>query len=289
LSDGHANQGDSSLSGLRARARSFVRAEHVLTAMGIGDDFNEDLMTALADEGAGNFYYLSRVETLGRYFDAELRASTQTLARALELRFTPAAGVRVLSASGYPIDRDGGAVIVRPGNLYAGQKRTIWVTLAAPAGRPGAVALGGFTVAYKRGARAFETERAALPALACVVDEAAFERAIDLELWQDYVLNERLRETEYELGMAVGQGDAADVDRATAQYEQNRRLAQKLNATRVLSSLNDVQRRARETKVQQSAAPAERARRAKHVKARAQFSRRKDAYNDDPLYGLSEE
>lgn len=53
LSDGQANEGDSTPSGLQRRARGFVRAEHVLSALGIGEDFNEDVMASLADVGTG--------------------------------------------------------------------------------------------------------------------------------------------------------------------------------------------------------------------------------------------
>ncbi|HKO90394.1 MAG TPA: VWA domain-containing protein, partial [Polyangiaceae bacterium] len=41
LSDGHANEGDSSPDGLMARARRVTQQDDVLSALGIGDDFNE--------------------------------------------------------------------------------------------------------------------------------------------------------------------------------------------------------------------------------------------------------
>jgi Ca-activated chloride channel family protein len=286
LSDGHANEGDSSLRGLQSRARKFVQNENVLTTMGIGDDFNEDLMTSLADAGTGNFYYLSRIDMIGRYFDAELRASTQTVARALELRFDAEPGTSVVDISGYPLEQRGSLVTVRPGNLYAGQKRTLWVTLQVPTQRVGQLALGRFSLAYKRNDQPRAVTAAALPALSCVADEAVFERGIDRTLWEENVTTQQFQKSKLALGRAIGEGDEADVDRELQHYESNRKLAEKLGSSRVLDKLGELRSSAAEAKHDQQAAPAARNYRAKQAKARATFGLRSDAYNDDPAEGL---
>src|SRR5690606_35259958 len=61
LSDGLANEGDSSHYGLTGRARTLSQNNVALTAMGIGEDFDEHLMTSLATAGTGAFYYLSKL------------------------------------------------------------------------------------------------------------------------------------------------------------------------------------------------------------------------------------
>jgi Ca-activated chloride channel family protein len=286
LSDGHANEGDSSPRGLQARARRIVRTEDVLTTMGIGDDFNEDLMTSLAEVGTGNFYYLSRVETIGRFFDAELRASTQTVARALTLQFDAAPGSVVLDVSGYPMEQHGTRVSVRPGNLYAGQKRTLWVTLQVPTERRGEQAIGRFSLAYKRAEKAFAVTADALPTIRCVDDQASFERGIDREVWEQAVTTQQYQRTQLALGKAIGEGDAADVDREVKNYGENRRLAEKLGSTKVLRSMDALDGAAVRAKAAQAAPSSKRQFEAKQHKARAVFELRSDAYNDDPLEGL---
>jgi Ca-activated chloride channel family protein len=286
LSDGHANEGDSSPVGLQQRARQIVRAEHVLTTLGIGDDFNEDLMTSLAEVGTGNFYYLSRIDTIGRFFDAEFRASTETVASAVELQFDAEPGTLVLDVSGYPIEQQGSRVRVRPGNLFAGQKRTLWVTLKVPSEQPGSIKLGQFSLDYKRDAQAYRASAPALPALTCVADEASFERGIDKEVWSAGVTRQQLQKSRLELGKAIGGGTAADVDRVTSSYEQNRNLATKLGARGVLDSLDALQSEAREAKAAQAAPAAARDFSAKQKKSAAVFELRSDAYKDDPRQGL---
>ncbi|HEX4352983.1 MAG TPA: VWA domain-containing protein [Polyangiales bacterium] len=287
LSDGLANEGDSSPSGLAARARRIARSEDVLTTMGIGDDFNEDLMTSLAEIGTGNFYYLSRVEMIGRFFDAEFRASAETVAAALELHIELSSGSRVLSVSGYPIEQSSGAVTIRPGNLYAGQKRTLWVTLEMPVDRTGEVAPPHFSLTYKRDEYTHSVVADALPALRCVADRDSFEHAIDREVWERAITTDEFQRRQLALGKAIGEGDGADVDREVKSYAQNRALAEKLGSQRVLDSIDALDGAATRAKAAQAAPAAARSFEAKQRKAQATFGLRRDAYNDDPSAGMN--
>ena len=275
LSDGHANNGDFTLAGLQHRARKLARAEHVLSTLGIGDDFNEDLMASLADVGTGNFFYLSRVEVLEQFVAAELGAGrVPPAARALALRFEMAPGVKLLDASGYPLDYEHGARIVRPGSLYPGQKRSLWLTIKAPVEELTAVPLGRFALHYKhaRGAEEQRIEAAPLPLLAVVDDAARFERGIDRELWQRYVLEAQRHQIGLQLGAAVGNGTAADVDEAVHAFEKNRALAERLGSDDVLAGLDDVRAAAAASKLEQQGSAASRSYNAKQRKARALYN-----------------
>ena len=137
LSDGHANQGDYSLEGLRARAGRARAGEYVLSAVGIGNGFDETVMSALADAGTGNFYYLPDAARLAGVFAGEFAAARETVARALAVRIAPGAGVRVADAGGYPLETADGGVSFHPGDLFAGQERRMWLTLHAPTRRVG--------------------------------------------------------------------------------------------------------------------------------------------------------
>ncbi|MET0385848.1 MAG: VWA domain-containing protein [Polyangiales bacterium] len=286
LSDGHANVGDSSQAGLGARARRLMAREYVLTTMGVGDDFNEDLMTALAELGTGNFYYLSRVETIGRYFDAELRASSQTVASALELRFEPAPGTIAVDMSDYEIQRGDGFFSVRPGNLYAGQERTFWVTLKVPTDQLGARSLGRFSLVYKRDQATYRVASDVLPTLTCTADQQHFEHSVDRKVWEDAVINHQFQQRQLAIGRAISDGQAAEVDREVKSYESNSVLAEKLGSSRVMDQIRALKGSGEAAKVAQEAPAPARSLRAKEAKARATFGLRSDAYNDNPLAGM---
>ena len=65
MTDGLANQGITDSEGLVGLAAKITGSEQSLTCIGVGDDFNEDLLTGMAETGRGNFYYLERLRPAG--------------------------------------------------------------------------------------------------------------------------------------------------------------------------------------------------------------------------------
>ena len=286
LSDGQATAGDTSTEGLRGRAQRFMRKEHVLSTMGIGDDFNEDVMTGLAETGTGNFYYLSRVALLGRFFDAELKAAGETVASALELQFDGASDIKVVDVSGYELERSGKSTVVRPGNLYAGQKRTLWVTLQLPTDKLRDLDVGRFVLRYKHRDEARELSTGELPQIACVADRERWKRSIDKSLWEQNLMTEQFQDAQLQVGRAVGSGDAAGVEAAVKRFADNRELARELGSSKALSKIEALEQERSAAKGAAAAPAATRGYEAKRMKSRAQFERRADAYNSDPLEGM---
>ena len=86
LSDGQATAGDTdpaSLAGLSARA--FQHGVQT-SAFGLGDNFDAPLLSAIADRGAGGYYYLATPEEITPAFARELDARLVPAALAVELR-----------------------------------------------------------------------------------------------------------------------------------------------------------------------------------------------------------
>ena len=148
ISDGMANVGDTSLEGLTRRASQAAGHACVVSSIGVGSDFDEHVMTAVADAGTGNFYYLDERRDLAGIFAHEFGAARTTVASALQIEITPAPGVRVVDAAGYPLEQKGGSVTFQPGALFDGQDRRIWVTLSVPEGA-GEQSLGRFALHYE--------------------------------------------------------------------------------------------------------------------------------------------
>ncbi|HJQ83940.1 MAG TPA: VWA domain-containing protein [Candidatus Binatia bacterium] len=183
ISDGLANQGDATPEGLVRRAGRAARGEYVLSAVGVGADFNEYVMRALADAGTGNYYYLEGSRELASVFARELDAARTTVASAVAVRIAPAPGVRVLDAAGYPLEHDGAAVVFRPGDLFAGQERRIWVTLAVPTAELGTRDVGTLSLAYRLDGTPRTLALAEMPVIACVAGENEFYAGVDLPSW----------------------------------------------------------------------------------------------------------
>jgi Ca-activated chloride channel family protein len=206
ISDGLANQGDASHEGLVGRAQRATRAELPLTTVGVGADFNEALMTALADAGGGNYYYVERSTELAPVFAREFGAARATVASAVAVEITPADGVRVLDAAGYPLEESGGRIVLRPGTLFGGQERRVWVTLSVPHDRPADHALGRFALSYKEGDTARTLTFGETPKVACVASADDFFAAVDLPAWERSVTVEGFNKMQDEVAREVKAG-----------------------------------------------------------------------------------
>lgn len=206
ISDGLANQGDASLEGLLGRAQRATRAELPLTTVGVGADFNEGLMTALADAGGGNYYYVQQSTELGPVFAREFGAARATVASAVAVEITPGDGVRVLDAAGYPLEASGDRIVLRPGTLFAGQERRVWVTLAVPADRPADHTLGRFALSYKQGDTLQRLTFGETPKVACVASADAFFAAVDVPAWERSVTVEGFNKMQDEVAREVKAG-----------------------------------------------------------------------------------
>jgi Ca-activated chloride channel family protein len=212
ISDGLANQGDPSNEGLVRRAGRAARGEYVLSTVGVGADFNEYLMTALADAGTGNYYFLRGGADLASVFAREFDAARTTVASALAVDITPADGVRVVDAGGYPLEHAGTNVRFRPGALFAGQERRVWVTLSMPHEGVGEHDLGRVSLAYADGGgRSTTLALDGLPRVACVAREDDFYAGIDKEAWTRSMVVDSYNEMQEEVAREVkaGRRDAA--------------------------------------------------------------------------------
>lgn len=210
LSDGEPTAGDTGAGSLTARARRAASTGYVLGAVGIGLHFNELLMAAMADAGTGNFHSLHAEGGLEAVLAAEFDAARGTVASGLAVTLLPAEGVRVIDAAGYPLELATGGVTFRPGGLFAGQTRRVWVTLKVPVDRPvDARALGRIGLSFARGGRVEALPPTDLGAVAAVADEARFVAGLDKQAWETSVVDGRFADIEKKLAAHVRDGDAA--------------------------------------------------------------------------------
>jgi Ca-activated chloride channel family protein len=283
LSDGLANAGDSSLSGLMRRAQRAVRGNYVLSTMGIGADFDERVMTALATSGTGAFYYLARLEMLKEFFDAELMTARETYAEGATLRLAPGPSVRVLSVMGLPVENIGNEVVARLGSLYAGHQRRVWVTYQVPQRFVGEYSLGTVAAQFYRQGQIEHVSVGSLGTVACVDSEAVFRTKIVRDVWERAVIEEELTQAQEHFGDAIRSGSKQELDDAVRKAEEHRKLARALGSSKVASKLDSLDEQAKKARSAQSAAPAVRNAEAKRQKASGYHERNKDSYtNADP-------
>jgi Ca-activated chloride channel family protein len=66
-----------------------------LSTFGVGLDYNENLMTDMAENGAGNYYFINETEKMAGIFDRELKGLQNIIAQEADLAITIPKGVTV--------------------------------------------------------------------------------------------------------------------------------------------------------------------------------------------------
>ena len=123
LSDGQANVGPSSPEELGRLGASLMREGIVVSTIGLGLGFNEDLMTRLAQRSDGNTYFVENSEDLPRIFAAELGDVMSIVARRVVIEVEFPVGVRPLGFVGRDGAIRGQTAEVSLSQLYGGQEK----------------------------------------------------------------------------------------------------------------------------------------------------------------------
>jgi len=92
LSDGNATAGNTSRTDILAMAAGRVKLGIGLTTIGVGNDFDVGLMRGLAEQGAGNFYFLEDPTAANEVFTEELDYFMQPIALDIQLKATAGPG-----------------------------------------------------------------------------------------------------------------------------------------------------------------------------------------------------
>ncbi|PLY01559.1 MAG: hypothetical protein C0622_06970 [Desulfuromonas sp.] len=135
LSDGLANVGPSSPADLARLGSALLKEGISVSTIGVGNDFNEDLMTQLAERSDGNHYFVESSRDLPRIFASELGDVLSVAARRVIIEIDCPDGVRPLRIIG----RDGrirdNRVELHLNQLYGGQEKYALIEVAVDPGR----------------------------------------------------------------------------------------------------------------------------------------------------------
>ena len=135
LSDGLANVGPSSPSDLARLGAALLKEGISVTTIGIGNGFNEDLMSRLASRSDGNHYFVESSIDLPRIFAAELGDVLSVAARRISIELETPAGVRPLRIIGREGRIFGNRVEVHLNQLYGGQEKYVLIEVQVDPGQ----------------------------------------------------------------------------------------------------------------------------------------------------------
>jgi Ca-activated chloride channel family protein len=118
LSDGLANVGPQTTEELAYLGRSLGDEGITVTTIGVGLDYNEDLMTALAARSGGNSYFASSGSELPRIFAEEIGEAMTVVARDIRIRVMCPEGMKPIGVIGREGEIKGQMMSTTVGELY---------------------------------------------------------------------------------------------------------------------------------------------------------------------------
>jgi len=137
LSDGMANVGPDSPEELGRLGMALSKEGIAVATVGLGNDYNEDLMTRLSQSSEGNTYFVENSVDLPRIFQKELGDVLNVYAQDVAINLSFPENVRpiaVLGRTGHIRDRE---VTVPLKQIYGGQEKFVLVEVEVLDGKQG--------------------------------------------------------------------------------------------------------------------------------------------------------
>jgi Ca-activated chloride channel homolog len=135
ITDGLANVGETNTDRIVSQAQQLFARGVSTSTVGIGEDFNEDLLMPMADAAGGNAWHVERAADMTRIFSVELEGLIAQIGRDAALEIKPAAGVSVADVLNDFEPHESGRYKLP--NLQAGNTLDIVVQLRIPAQKTG--------------------------------------------------------------------------------------------------------------------------------------------------------
>jgi len=138
LSDGNATLGMVTRPELESLARDGLKQGVSLTSMGVGLDYNENIMTGMANIGAGNYYFIYDFSAIASVFEKELKGLASTVARNTALVITLKQGVKLEQLYGFPYRQVGDKLMISLAEFTSEQYKNVLLKLQVDGNAKGA-------------------------------------------------------------------------------------------------------------------------------------------------------
>ncbi len=206
LSDGQANVGPRTPDELGALGAQLVRQGISVTTIGLGLDFNEDLMTRLARRSDGNTYFVEHSRDLARIFKEELGDVLSIVARRVVVEIDFGSGARPVRIVGRDGRVENNRAVVELNQLYGGQEKFALIEVELEPAKKGTtreIALA--RLRYENAANARPGGESARVNASFTAERAEVVKAANHTVQADYAAN-RLAETNDEVVALVDAG-----------------------------------------------------------------------------------
>lgn len=132
LTDGLANAGITDPQELkRLVGKKYNEEELALSTFGLGADYNEDLLTLLAETGRANYYFIDSPDKIPGLFARELKGLLSVVAQNALVQINIPEGLHCEKVYGYPYEVKDNKLYVKFNDIYANDEKVILIKLKA--------------------------------------------------------------------------------------------------------------------------------------------------------------
>ena len=129
LTDGVANRGVWQTAALVNLTRRLTRDEISVTTIGVGIEYNEDLLTRMAQTGGGRYVHVSKPDDIPTAFKRELGAMLAVVAQNAKLKMKLPPGIEVKQVFGWEEPQKPGQLELPLGDVTSGEERVVLVKM----------------------------------------------------------------------------------------------------------------------------------------------------------------
>src|SRR5262249_17814855 len=148
-SNGDANHGIRDVPGFRSMAQRAQDRGTSITTIGVDVDYNEKIMSAIAQESNGRHYFVENDSGLPRVFESEAEALTRTVASNAEASIELAPGIELDRVLDRSFRRLGSRVVVPLGTFARGELKTVLLKVRVPRQAEGVVPVADVELAFR--------------------------------------------------------------------------------------------------------------------------------------------
>lgn len=134
LTDGLANRGITNMEELSRHASALFERRIVTSTFGVGEDFNEHLLEAMANKGGGNYYYIDTRQRIPELLMEEFKDLAAVALKNVTLELTFPAGVAFELFGDWRAEKSDDRVIIDLGDLAAKRNLNLFLKLLTPPG-----------------------------------------------------------------------------------------------------------------------------------------------------------
>lgn len=181
LTDGIANRGTTDPNSIAREAPAYNQHGIYLSTIGLGLDFNDQLLSTLAQQGRGAYHFVDSAQEMDKVFRREVEGLVERVANDVRVNILPQSGVRLESVTGLQGSPPPGGANLGLQDMGAGDSQVLMVRLEVGHGVKSRRPLAEVTLSYFDvfAQRPREDVRSVV---AHVIDTSAYDPLIDVEV-----------------------------------------------------------------------------------------------------------